>query len=256
MAPEIGPALRAARLRRGIELGDVGRIIKIRTKYLRAMEEDRWELLPGPAYARAFLGTYAHFIGLDPEALVEKYRRRHQPIEEVGPIPEEMLPKRGVVRRRPIGTTAAALAGLLAATGIVVAIVLSLTGGSGNDGDRAGRAPDAKGVEAPLATTTDTAELPAREPELSLWLRSTGTVWVCLMDDHGRALVNGETLTADEARGPFDAEGFQVTFGNGSVEVVVDDEAVEIPEAAEPLGYEITTQGISEMDPSERPTCL
>jgi Helix-turn-helix domain len=255
MAPEIGPALRAARLRRGIELGDVGRIIKIRTKYLRAMEEDRWELLPGPAYARAFLATYAHFLGLDHEALVEEYTRLHQPLEEAQSIPEEMLPKRGVVRRRPIGLSAAVAAAATAALG--VAIVLGLTGGSGEDGDRAGRARDANGVEAPPATATDTAQLPAPEPaERSLWLRSIGTVWVCLVDDRRRALVNGETLTADEARGPFEAKAFQVTFGNGSVEMVVDDEPVEIPEIAEPLGYEIAARGISEIDPSERPTCL
>jgi cytoskeleton protein RodZ len=256
VTPEIGPALREARIRRGIELSEVERVIKIRTRYLRAMEEDQWGLLPGPAYARAFLATYAHFLGLDHEALVGEYRRLHRPVEDAGPIPEEMLPKRGVVRRRPIGTTAAALAGLLAATGIGVAIVLGLTGGSGNEGDRAGRAPNAKGVEAPPTTTTDTAQLPARESRLSLWLRSTGTVWVCLMDDRGRPLVNGETLTADEARGPFDADTFRVTFGNGSVEMVVDHEAVEIPDAAEPLGYEITGRGLSELAPSERPTCL
>jgi cytoskeleton protein RodZ len=254
MAPDIGPALRAARLRRGIELGDVQQVTKIRTRYLRAMDEDRWELLPGPAYARAFLATYAHFLGLDHEALVEEYRRLHQPLEEAQSIPEEMLPRRGVARRRPIGIRAAVAA--VAASALGVAIVLGLTGGSG-DGDQAGQTPDAGGVEAPPATATNTAQLPAPEPaERSLWLRSIGTVWVCLVDDRRRALVTGETLTADEARGPFEAKGFQVTFGNGSVEMVVDEEPVEIPELAEPLGYEITARGVSEIDPSERPTCL
>lgn len=255
MAPDIGPALRAARLRLGIELNDVQQVTKIRTRFLRAMEEDRWEVLPGPAYARGFLATYAHFLGLDHEALVEEYRRLHEPVEEVEPIPEEMLPRRGAARRRPMGTSAAVAAAAASALG--VAIVLGLTGGEGNDGDRVGRAPDAKGVEAPPATAADTAQRPAREPaDLSLWLHSIGTVWVCLVDDRRRALVNGETLTADETRGPFEARAFQVTFGNGSVEMMVDDEPVEIPELAEPLGYEITARGLSEMDPSERPTCL
>jgi cytoskeleton protein RodZ len=255
MAPEIGEALREARIRRGIEFREVERATRIRVRYLRAMEQDRWEVLPGPAYARGFLATYAHFLGIDPSPLVEEYRRLHQSVEALEPIPEEMLPRPGVVRRRPLGTSAAVLAGLVALAGLGVVLVLGLTGDSGNDRERAGRAAQTRGGDASPATTV-TTEAPEPPSEHSVWLRSTGTVWVCLMDDRGRALVNGETLTADEARGPFEAETFQVTLGNGSVELVVDDEPVGIPEVAEPLGYEITARGLSEMDPSERPTCL
>jgi hypothetical protein len=61
MAPGIGQRLREARIRRGIELSRVEQVTKICAKYLCAMEEDRWELLPGHAYARGFLSTYAGF---------------------------------------------------------------------------------------------------------------------------------------------------------------------------------------------------
>ena len=76
------------------------------------------------------------------------------------------------------------------------------------------------------------------------------------MDDTGTALVNSETLTADEARGPFSASGFDVTFGNGSVEMTVDGQAARIPQAAQPLGYRITSSGVRRLDPSSQPTCV
>lgn len=87
-------------------------------------------------------------------------------------------------------------------------------------------------------------------------MRATGTVWVCLIGDRGHALVNGETLTADEVRGPFEARAFKVTFGNGSVEMEVDGNPVGLPQVAEPLGYQVTAQGVSELNPSSRPTCV
>jgi hypothetical protein len=65
VATGIGEQLSAARSARGIELEEVEERTKIRKRYLRAMEEERWELLPGAAYARAFLRTYAEFLALD-----------------------------------------------------------------------------------------------------------------------------------------------------------------------------------------------
>ncbi|MDQ5832353.1 MAG: helix-turn-helix domain-containing protein [Actinomycetota bacterium] len=256
MAPEIGQTLREARIRRGIELSRVEQVTKIRTKYLCAMEEDRWELLPGHAYARGFLSTYARFLGLDEKALVEEYRRRHERVEEVEPIPEEMLPKRGVVRRAPIRSSVAVLVGLIAAAVLGVVAVIGLTGGSGDSGHGTGRAASPKHGGASPATTSATEPPVAQPARSSLQLRSTGTVWVCLIGDRGRALVNGETLTADEVRGPFEARAFKVTFGNGSVQMEVDGKPVGVPQVAEPLGYQITSQGVSELNPSSRPTCV
>ena len=76
------------------------------------------------------------------------------------------------------------------------------------------------------------------------------------MDDAGNALVDGETLSANEARGPFTGSGFQVTFGNGSVELTVDGEPAHVPAVAEPIGYRITPSRVRTLDPSAQPTCL
>jgi cytoskeleton protein RodZ len=256
VAPDVGQALREARARRGIDLDEVERITKIRVKYLRAMEEDRWEVLPGAAYAIGFLSTYARFLGLDDRALIEEYRRRHQPADTGAPIPQEMLPKRGEARRSWLTPRTVVLIGLVAAAVLGVVVVLVLSGDSGDDGrerNRAARPREGGGA----ATTTPAPGATTAQPDrVSLTLRSTGTVWVCLIDDRDRRLVNGETLTAAETRGPFEARAFEVTFGNGSIGMELDDEPVDVPAVAEPIGYRITPRGASELDPSAQPTCL
>src|SRR5215207_8762780 len=85
MAPTIGETLRNARTDRGTELDEVERATKIRVKFLDAMEEDRWDALPGPAYARGFLDIYARYLGLDQRDLLDAYStevegERHDPI--------------------------------------------------------------------------------------------------------------------------------------------------------------------------------
>jgi cytoskeleton protein RodZ len=255
MGSGIGQTLREARAGRGIELGEVERVTKIRIKYLRAMEEDRWEVLPGDAYARGFLATYASFLGLDSRALVDEYKRDHERVDEVQQVPQE-LPRRGAVRRPSRGPRPAVLLGLLAVAAVGAVAVVGLTGDSGDDGPERDRTREGNGGRAAAAAPSG-PEPRADEPsEHSLLLRSTGTVWVCLVDDRGRVLIDGQTLTLDEERGPFEAKAFEATFGNGSVRIEVDDEPLRVPALAEPLGYRIGSDGLSELGLSARPDCL
>ena len=71
----IGEVLKRTRTRRKVDIHTVEQQTKIRTKYLRALENEEWDVLPGPAYAKGFLRTYAQFLGLDGDALVDEYRR-------------------------------------------------------------------------------------------------------------------------------------------------------------------------------------
>ena len=71
----IGEVLKRTRTRRKIDIRTVEQQTKIRIKYLRALENEEWDVLPGPAYAKGFLRTYAQFLGLDGDALVDEYRR-------------------------------------------------------------------------------------------------------------------------------------------------------------------------------------
>ena len=152
-------------------------------------------------------------------------------------------------------SSARLLAGLIVLVLVGLVIVGSIGGsdnGSGNE--RGGNGKDQASTATGPAPAKPTTTTPSGK--VSVELRATATVWVCLMDDTGTPLVDSETLSADEARGPFSASGFDVTFGNGSVEMTVDGQPARIPQAAEPLGYRITSSGVRKLDPSSQPTCV
>ena len=76
--PEIGDQLRETRMRNRIDITEVEAATKIRAKYLRALENEEWDLLPGPTFVKTFLRTYADYLGLDARNLVEEYRSRYE----------------------------------------------------------------------------------------------------------------------------------------------------------------------------------
>src|SRR5215218_10405694 len=92
--PEIGATLREARMRARIDISEIEAETKIRAKYLRALENEEWGLLPGPAYVRSFLRTYAEALGLDAKLLLEEYKLRHE-----RPSDHDLMPI-GTSRRR------------------------------------------------------------------------------------------------------------------------------------------------------------
>jgi hypothetical protein len=83
---EIGNSLREARLRRDIEFADAEHGTKIRGKYLRALEDERFELLPSHTYIKGFLRSYAEYLGLDGQLYVDEYNSRFVVGEEDGPV--------------------------------------------------------------------------------------------------------------------------------------------------------------------------
>src|SRR5581483_11136056 len=56
---------------------------KIRAKYLRALEDEAFEALPGPTYVKGFLRTYADYLGLDGQLYVDEYNVRYGSGDEV-----------------------------------------------------------------------------------------------------------------------------------------------------------------------------
>lgn len=96
---EIGSILRQAREAKGLTLEQVEEETKIRLRYLAALEEENFALLPGRFFARSFLRTYARYLGLDAETLVARFEDLYPQEEEVPPIlPTEANVKRGKSR--------------------------------------------------------------------------------------------------------------------------------------------------------------
>ena len=83
---EIGNSLREARLRREIEFAEAEAATKIRGKYLRALEDEQFEVLPAQTYVKGFLRTYAEYLGLDGQLYVDEYNSRYVGAEEEAPF--------------------------------------------------------------------------------------------------------------------------------------------------------------------------
>jgi hypothetical protein len=97
---EIGSSLREARMRRGLELSQVERDTRIRPRYLMALEEEQFDVLPGPAYTRGFLRTYADYLGLDSQRFIDEYNSRFAPAAEepAGAVPVRIQRPRRLTR--------------------------------------------------------------------------------------------------------------------------------------------------------------
>ena len=75
---EIGASLAEARVLRGLEIDDAANQTRLRAYYLHALEREEFEQLPPGSYRRAFLRTYAAFLDLDADLLVQEYVARYE----------------------------------------------------------------------------------------------------------------------------------------------------------------------------------
>jgi hypothetical protein len=74
---EIGNSLREARLRQGLDFPEIEQATKIRGKYLRALEEEQFDVLPAQTYVKGFLRSYADYLGLDGQLYVDEFNSRY-----------------------------------------------------------------------------------------------------------------------------------------------------------------------------------
>jgi cytoskeleton protein RodZ len=248
MPAGIGEALREARLAAGIELDQAERTIRIRIRYLDALEREDWSVMPAEVYVRGFLHTYADYLGLDGAALVAEYDRLGVQAEPEPSMEVPFEPPRPI-GSDPVWRRAGVIALALAAGLVTLFVVLAITGGSDTKGGGGGhRGGNGGGKQ----TSTTTSSTPS---EASVLLSPTGTVWVCLVDHSGKPLVNGETLTSGDDRGPFKDRDLKLNLGNGEIRVELNGEPVSIPSAANPVGFDLTPEGARPLSTSARPTC-
>jgi len=120
---EIGSSLREARIRQGIEFPALEQGTKIRAKYLRALEDERFELLPAHTYVKGFLRAYADELGLDGQLYVDEYNSRYVMADEEAPVRTHRVPAQRLrhQQRRESGVVVLALL----AIGVVTALVIA-----------------------------------------------------------------------------------------------------------------------------------
>jgi hypothetical protein len=243
--PEIGETLREARMRRRIDMTEVETATKIRGKYLRALENEEWDLLPGPTFVKTFLRTYAEYLGLDARLLVEEYRQRYErpSTQDLTPFSASRASRaRGRARRR----RAAAL-GPLAVIGACAAVLLGALWALGQWGSDETEAPPPSALEEPTPTATpggsgdeeEPRETERRPRRVRLQLVATAPVYVCLVDARGRQVIDEETLDADTPRRTYVSRSFRTNFGNNNVSMRVNGRTYRVEPSTEAIGYEL-----------------
>jgi cytoskeletal protein RodZ len=153
---EIGNSLREARVRRGIDFAQAEVATKIRGKYIRALEEEHFELLPAETYVKGFLRTYAEYLGLDGQLYVDEFNSRFVIGEEQTEARARRSAARPQKRNRRIETNVVLVA--LAAIAILTVIVISAFKAGGSKPPAAAHATPPvtthTGAPAPLLTIT------------------------------------------------------------------------------------------------------
>ena len=199
---EIGSSLRAARERQQLELSNVEQATRIRSKYLAALEDERFDVLPGTAYAKGFLRTYADFLGLDGPRFVDELNERFAPEE-----PEATPPVRV---RRPRRRLDARLLVIPLAVGIGL-FAWRLTGGGGHEHARPATRPH------PATTTTGAvrASTKTARPKVAhvVLIAARGACWlsVRLGSETGRPIYEQMLEPGRTAR--FVGTGFWIRVG-------------------------------------------
>ena len=243
-------------MRARIDISELEAETKIRAKYLRALENEEWDLLPGPTYVKSFLREYADALGLDGKLLVAEYKLRNE-----GPSDFEMQPisprsararDRDRRRRTAPGATrdvAVAVVVLLVVGGL---ILIGRVGGDG--GDSGGPAPVTSTTAKKSAPKKHTAKpKPAAPRRVRLTLVATGPVYVCLRAGQ-KVLVPGRTLAVGQKIGPFKAKRFAMTFGNSSVTMRVNGKKLTVPPSSGATGYAVDRKGRHQLS-GRLPTC-
>jgi cytoskeleton protein RodZ len=246
----IGEVLKRTRTRHKIDIRTVEQQTKIRIKYLRALENEEWDVLPGPAYAKGFLRTYAQFLGLDGDALVDEYRRTVEAALDADRaylFSEPLLERRrrpGEEPRRGWPMRASALAALGAVV-VVALLILGLTGGSGDKGKN-GHGQKGKRDQAQHGSRGGSKDGDAPSQPVKVALVTRDSMEVCLVTGDGRALIDAQTLSSGAEEGPFrpPADNYRLDLSSGGAITLTLDGKPRPVRSQVPASYRISSRGV------------
>ena len=245
---EIGNSLREARLREQLDFPAIEQGTKIRAKYLRALEDERFELLPAHTYIKGFLRTYADFLGLDGGLYVDEYNSRFvvgdedQPSLHTRRVPP---PRNGRRRRLESGVVLLALTAIVLVTSLV--IVAWKFGGVG--GESVPGLQQAAVTPAVQQAGPKTIAAPSTKPGRAALVVSAvkGDSWMEVRAGSGTGrLIYGGTLERGQSQ-RFVQKKIYVAFGNPeNVSVKVNGLQMRLP--ATSAAFLVTPEGLSTAD--------
>ncbi len=242
-------------MRARIDVSEIEATTKIRAKYLRALENEEWSLLPGPTFVKSFLRTYAEALGLDGRALVEEYRlsQEHQGDGSGEPIVPSSERRR--TRRPSGGSSRGYTVAVVSILAVIVLLVVLLATGSGGKSKTSGSTRTSTGRGTGRGSTGQPSHGTGTHI-VALSLRASSVVYVCLIGDDGRKLIPGVELQPGQTTATYHARRFEVTLGNSGVTMVIDGRPRTVPPSSEAIGYSITkTRGRQPLPAGSLPTC-
>jgi len=251
--PNIGDTLREARMRQHLDIADVESRTKIRAKYLRALENEEFGMLPGPTFVKTFLRTYAEALGLDPQVLVEEYRATYESREEVEHLqplgPTAVARERRRVPGPPRGPWVAV--GLAVVLVVGALLLIGLIGGDDEGGGGGGseQAGNERTTETTPTTQTE-PEKPAQPKRVTLRITPNNPVYVCL-DTGPETDVTFEGIL--DAPRTFRGRRLRVNLGKTDVQVTVNGKPVQIEPGPDPVGFAFTPGSQRSLPLGERP---
>jgi cytoskeleton protein RodZ len=249
---DIGSTLREARMRDRIDISEVETRTKIRAKYLRAIENEEWDLLPGPVYAKSFLRTYGDFLGLDSRMLIDEFKRQYERPSDHDIRPSTSIARERERRRRgPRIPTWAPVAVVI----VVIVGVLYIVGSATQSG------PSSPSAHRPVhhrpshRTPVHTTTTAAKPTDVKLELTPTSTVYVCLVNGSGAKLINERTFTTGEQIPTQTAPMMLLTLGNASVQMKVNGKPVPVAPSSTAIRLQLTPTAVKHVSLSQTPTC-
>jgi len=246
--PSIGDTLREARMRQRLDIADVEAKTKIRAKYLRALENGEFGMLPGPTFVKTFLRSYAEVLGLDPHLLVEEYRATHEPRDEIEQLQPLGPPGLGRDRRRrgpPSGPW------LLIGVSVVLVVGTLLVIGLLSEDEEPGDAPAAEETDTqPRREPTEREEPPPPPRRVVLRISPEVETYVCIDTGPGTEVRFEDILTEPRT---FRGRRLRVNLGNTSVTLRVNGEQVDTGGGAEPVGFAFTPRSTRSLPLGQRP---
>jgi cytoskeleton protein RodZ len=243
--PSIGETLREARMRQRLDIADVEDRTKIRAKYLRALENEEFGMLPGPTFVKTFLRTYAEMLGLDPHVLVEEYRAGFERQDEMEqPLGPPAVAGRDRRHGPRVGPGSLVLLVLVAIVAVLVAIGLASDDSGG--GSEQAAAPETTRSE----TESRTAPEPAPPRRVRLRITPTTPTYVCVDRGPGTDVVFENTI---ESAQTFRGKRIRVNLGKRDVQLRMNGKRVEVTPGPDPVGFAFTPRGSRELPIGERP---
>ena len=246
-------------MRARIDVSEIEAQTKIRAKYLRALENEEWGLLPGPTFVKSFLRTYAQALGLDGKALVEEYRLHHERASEAF---EPIVPARSPRRPPHQGPSRGYIAAVSVIGAVILILIIALlAGGGGGGGSGTASSPPKATAEHHAAKShkapSKSAPASGASAVVALSLHATGAVYVCLVGATGHELIPGIELHPGESTPTFHSRRFLITLGNSAVTMIIDGRPRSVAPSSQAIGYSVTkARGRQPLAPGQLPTCV